>query len=270
MNISIFKPKHALLQKYISSYFFLEQSETEISDFLIFPSLSPNFSFSINTSTEVINNNRVITKQSKPNSVESFLIADNSKPMHYTYSGKIYELSISFKPLGINAFLPKDLNYYVNKGYVSHFPYDDIQKTLMRILKIPNKEEAIDALETYLISIYKPFKHVFLVHVVEDFFETKGNFNIAAITKKHQLSRQTLNTYFKKYICRSAVESKRIIRFRCASENFFQDTITELTYDVHYFDQSHLIKDFKAFTGLTPKQFFAQIYTTADSHIMWI
>jgi hypothetical protein len=74
MNISIFKPKHALLKKHISSYFFLEQSETEISDFLIFPSLSPNFSFSINTSTEVINNNRVITKQNKPNSVESFLI----------------------------------------------------------------------------------------------------------------------------------------------------------------------------------------------------
>jgi AraC-like DNA-binding protein len=270
MNISIFKPKNTLLKKYINSYFFLEQSETEKSDFLIFPSLYPNYSFSMNTNTEIINNNRVITKQINSNLVESFLIADNSQPMHYTYSGEIYELSISFKPLGINSFLSKDFNYYVNKGYVSHFPYDDIQKTMMSILKMPNKEEAIDALEIYLISKYKPFKHIFLNDIVEDFFEAKNNFNIEAITKKHRLSRQTLNTYFKKYICRSAVESKRIIRFRSASENFFQNTLTKLTYDVNYFDQSHLIKDFKAFTGLSPKQFFAQIYTKPDIHIMWI
>ncbi len=270
MNISVFKPKSPLLQKYIYNYYFLEQAEHEKSEFLIFPSLYPSYSFSLNTRTECLDNDRITTKQIRSDSAESFLVANNSKPIHYTYLGRIYEVSISFKPVGISVFLPQNLEYYVNKGRVDHFFYYDFQTVIEGILKNPNKCEAIDILESYLLGKYTPFKPAILNHVIHDFFETKGNVTIDAITKKYQVSRQALNTYFKKHICRSAIESKRIIRFRNASEEFFQRTITELTYDLNFFDQSHLIKDFKAFTGLTPKQFFAQIHNTPDIHIIWI
>jgi len=32
--------------------------------------------------------------------------------------------------------------------------------------------------------------------------------------------------------------------------------LTDLAYENGYYDQAHFIKDFKAFTGMSPKQFF--------------
>jgi AraC-like DNA-binding protein len=32
--------------------------------------------------------------------------------------------------------------------------------------------------------------------------------------------------------------------------------LTEIAYDNDYFDQSHFIKDFKEFTGVSPKEFY--------------
>jgi AraC-like DNA-binding protein len=33
-------------------------------------------------------------------------------------------------------------------------------------------------------------------------------------------------------------------------------SLTDLAYENEYFDQAHFIKDFKEFTGLTPKEFY--------------
>jgi AraC-like DNA-binding protein len=33
-------------------------------------------------------------------------------------------------------------------------------------------------------------------------------------------------------------------------------SLTDLAYENEYFDQAHFIKEFKQFTGLTPKEFF--------------
>jgi AraC-like DNA-binding protein len=34
-------------------------------------------------------------------------------------------------------------------------------------------------------------------------------------------------------------------------------SLTSLAYDGEYYDQAHFIKDFKEFTGLTPKNFYS-------------
>lgn len=269
MNISTIKPRNSVLKNYIHAFYILEQSKTDKSDFLIFPSLYPNLSISQNTCTS-IRGDKVLTEQTEESLFESFLIANNNKPIHYTYIGKIYEVSISFKPLGINSFFPKKLDYYVDKGNLNHLFFDDFQDTMTNILNTSSKTEAIITLESYLTSKFTPLEHHLLENIMAEFIQSKGDINIDSITKKYGISRQTLNTYFKKYVGRSAMECKIINRFRSASESFFQKTLTDLTYDSNYFDQSHLIKDFKTLTGFTPKQFFKNLDTTNDKHLIWI
>ncbi|MFD0878251.1 helix-turn-helix domain-containing protein, partial [Massilia pinisoli] len=35
------------------------------------------------------------------------------------------------------------------------------------------------------------------------------------------------------------------------------ESLTAIAYEGNYYDQAHFIKDFKAFTGVSPKKFYA-------------
>ena len=35
------------------------------------------------------------------------------------------------------------------------------------------------------------------------------------------------------------------------------ENLTTIAYECNYYDQAHFIKDFKEFTGMSPKQFYA-------------
>jgi AraC-like DNA-binding protein len=49
-----------------------------------------------------------------------------------------------------------------------------------------------------------------------------------------------------------------IVRLRYFIDRYSPySSLTTASYEAGYFDQSHFIKDFKQFTGETPRQFFA-------------
>ena len=69
-------------------------------------------------------------------------------------------------------------------------------------------------------------------------------------------------------------EFRKITRFRKALQKFNQQvdplSLTELTYILNYFDQSHLVKEFKELTGFSPKPFFKQLSTLENGTISWL
>lgn len=57
----------------------------------------------------------------------------------------------------------------------------------------------------------------------------------------------------------SPKQLSKIIRIQATLKTLLTKEITSLTdlaYENEYFDQAHFIKDFKEFTGLTPKEFY--------------
>jgi AraC-like DNA-binding protein len=63
---------------------------------------------------------------------------------------------------------------------------------------------------------------------------------------------------FKEEIGLSPKEFSKIIRFRKIVENIYRNpeiNLYDLAYNFNYTDPSHLVKDFKFFTGLTPTAF---------------
>nr|ELA7361934.1 helix-turn-helix transcriptional regulator [Elizabethkingia anophelis] len=70
-----------------------------------------------------------------------------------------------------------------------------------------------------------------------------------------------LERYFKQHIGISPNLYTRINRFQLALENIRQtqfDKLTDIAYQCNYYDQSHFIREFKEFSGTSPKRFLRQ------------
>lgn len=74
---------------------------------------------------------------------------------------------------------------------------------------------------------------------------------------------KSLERQFSTLIGKTPKQFGKIVRFKNVLKNFYSGKDTSLISLAHskgYFDQAHLIKDFREFTGHTPKDFFVRYF----------
>lgn len=273
MQIETFKPQNKELQKYIESFYILEHSRNEDKiSYLTFPSIFSIITVVLNAENSISSKN-VITKFSASKPIETSLVCRFNKPICFQYEGDIKEICIYFKPLGLNAFLAKSLETYSSSYFDSFVPFSDYEKSMNTTLNIENKALLAKNLETYWTKKIIGFEHPFLenaLHLIQE----NHNIKTTDLADKCNVSQKTLIAHFKKHLCKTPSEYKKILRFRNALSVKHQSNkntkLTELTYIINFFDQSHMISDFKSLTGLSPKNFFKNLKTIEDSSIHWI
>ena len=95
--------------------------------------------------------------------------------------------------------------------------------------------------------------------------------DINTLAKKACLSRKQYERIFK---ANGGVSPKRFLRIIRLQHALFKKQInprmslTELTYDCGYYDQSHMINDFKMLTGMSPKQYFLDYEAFSDYFLL--
>jgi AraC-like DNA-binding protein len=272
MTIKIYKPTNPLLKKYIECFYILEQTpEEKPVTYFTFPSIYTIVTISAQTKT-VETKNRITTKFCPSNTIETNLVSNFNEPVLVTYEGKINEITTYFKPLGINPFITNDLRYYSEGTFPDFNPYDDYKEAMRAVLSIKNNDEKIRKIESYWISKLKSFEDVLLENVLTEMMDTNNlNLSITKLSCKTGRSRTTINKHFDLHICKTPSQFKKIIRFRAAIQSHFQDNNKiNLSYNLDYFDQSHMIRDFRKLTGFTPKAFFSKIATLENGEIKWM
>lgn len=94
---------------------------------------------------------------------------------------------------------------------------------------------------------------------VETIFSANGQFSVNEFSSTNNVSRRQLARKFSSAIGLSPKQLAKTIRIQSTLKVLLNEEITSLTdlaYKNEYFDQAHFIKEFKEFTGLTPKEFF--------------
>jgi len=275
MKIKVFSPSHPLLKKYIESIYILTHTaEEKPAKYITFPSI-----FTIVSSSEksraMTKGNQLIIRQCDDNEVETNLVSDFNKPVYVQYEGKINEITIYFKPLAINAFLEQDLNHYNSSNFSEFSPFEDYRKSMIEILSLQDDAEKIEAVESYWLSKLIGFQHNFLETVLSEMMSDENDvLTITELCVKNNISRTTLNKHFGRHICKTPSQFKKILRFRNAvnkyASNNERNNLTDIAYGVDYFDQSHMIREFKSVTGFSPKVFFEKTTALEKKQIHWL
>jgi AraC-like DNA-binding protein len=275
MEIRVYKPRNQQLQQYIECFYTLTRTEDDKPfSYLTFPNNFTIHTIDANSATIIKENNITATANVPLNGLDSFLAPHTNQPLLNSYErGIVNEITIYFKPLGINAFLENTLGFYYKTQY-PFIPFLDYQSKMIEILSLNDDETKIAQLENYWLSKLIGFEHPFLHSIIGELMDQDNSASISALANKYRISRVTLNRQFALHIGKTPSEFKRVNRFRKAMKyygfNANDKNLTSLTYQAQYFDQSHMIKDFSGFTNYSPKNFFSKLSSLKDGQINWL
>lgn len=275
MKIQFFKPNSELLQEYLEGYYFLSHSaDTARTSYLTFPN---NFAILSVCDQVFIQNDQlnVLVSGHKDGHFVSELITHFRKPASITYEGKVEEITFYFKPLGLNAFLPRALSLYTAEYFSTFDPYDDYRFAMQAALAEHDTDKRRDIIEAYWINKLQGFVHSLLQDIVKALQQQGNTDTLEKTALKFHTTRQYIHEQFKLHLCKTPVAFRKTQRFREALSSSIEmngkgDNLTALSYEALFYDQSHLIKDFKAFTGMTPKKFLQAISFQEDAMVNWL
>lgn len=273
MEVKAYTPKNKVLQDFIDCFYILKKNSNEAdTKYVTFPSLFSIVSV-LHKASVLYTEENICVSQNKSKKLSSFIVSKFKKPICFEYKGSIEEITIYFKPLGLYSFLHADLNAFPDGS--SFFPFPDFAEVLNKIFSIEDDEKKINQIEIYLMSKYNGAQHPFLHKLVAELCDIDNlEKPIAVLAENYNLSSKNLIKHFERHICKTPSQFKKIVRFREAMKKYIQSpkdiSLTELTYILNYFDQSHLIREFKAITGFTPKYFFKNLTPLQEGKINWV
>lgn len=274
MQIKIYRPASPLLKDYIDSFYTLVRTPAEEPcTYLSFPGLHTIVCLYTNTITAV-DDHTVRIKHQPNGKLESRIVGEFNQPAYISYQGQTSEITILFHPLGLNAFLPRPLKEYTAGHFGNFQPFDDYLPAMKEIMAVQDLPSRIVALEQYWEAKFIGFNHPFLNDVVRKI--TAGEEpeqSLSALADAYNISRQQLHQQFINHLLKSPSEFRKIVRFRQAlkmGNEQQREKLTQISSFVNYFDQSHMIRDFKAVTGYTPKRFFKGLSSMGNGTINWV
>ncbi len=264
MKPDFYKPQNKILQKYIEGYYFISEDKNSKSvKYFTFPNNYCILTTNQNIAVQSEHNTVVIQSSPEPN-IMTCLVSGYTEPIQIYYKELINEVTIYFKPLGINQFVTDTAEIFSQKTLIDFTFHPDFNDKMMEIFN-SDREKQIQELENYLLSKLqiKDFK---LTESILADIET--DIKIEDIAQKYNFTRQYINKLFVKHIGKSLSEYRKIHRFRNSllmqkeSKN-----ITELSQHGFY-DQSHFIRNFKKLTHSNPHSFFRNVDTTKEN--IWL
>jgi len=189
----------------------------------------------------------------------SYVVGAQTRPVVIGAAGGSKFLSVSFKAGVAFPFLHLRFSEITNCALPLSCVWNQsrAEEWEDRLSELRDWPERIAWLNLHLIREFLPAAavpnvSVSAVHLME---QQKGIVAIERICNELSITRQQLARKFDEQVGVSPKMLARIIRFRYVLDNCRLAHWGSLACDAGYYDQAHLIADFKEFTGLTPRQF---------------
>lgn len=262
-------PKHAALRHFIDFFYFFSAEKTEKWNHIAFPHVNTGVSF-FNGVTILRNDNRISIKEDPERKCCIEMLGKYTNPVFVSCEGLVDEVAIVFKPLGVNRFIRED---FIQVAPRYSQPYYN-EKWLDAARHLFQSDNKITFLEDFLCSVLAEQDKFIKMEEALSMLSTAGfDYSVADVASKLNMSLKTFQRNFTKMMACSPSDYKRIARFRNALQTKIQSdgikSLTAITYEHNYTDQSYFIREFKKLTNQNPKLFFKEISIVGDNKIIW-
>ncbi len=262
-------PSSPILKKHIECFYIYTSESTSTFRYLAFPHYNKGLSF-FKGATIHRKYPRVEISENKQEEVKIEILGKYTCPLLIEYKGKLQEISIIFKPLGLNYFFRE--NYQSMAPLFSQELVNEIWRRFGENLRF--EEDELHILESFLIFQFVENPELI---PLEKSLSILSNLNdetsITEIALKLGYNLKTFQRHFKKHLGSSPVEYRRIYRFRNSIASKLDDyqlkTLTDITYEGGYYDQSYFIKEFRKLTNHNPKDFFKVTNKVDGDKLVW-
>ena len=258
-----------MLSKYIECFYIYEGKSNAVFSYVAFPHFNTGLSFFKGASVYRQNWSLRISENNNQG-IHIEILGKYTTPVLIEYKGQLREISIVFKPLGLNRFFKKNYNSLAPK--FSQTLTNDEWAQFGESLFSDNDD--ISKIESFLLSQFWDNQELSSIENSLNLLEnTNELISIPDIASKVGLNLKTFQRHFQKHMGCSPVEYRRIFRFRSSLTNKLNNTqlknLTEITYEEGFYDQSYLIKEFRKITNHNPKDFFKSTSKVDGDKIIW-
>jgi len=249
------------LQQYVKCYYIYESETNGTFEDTVFPSGSTEIIFNLGTGKwQTATGEGFVTTPS----IE--LWGQIIRPLPIRSIGRNTMLGIRFFPHGAACFLNDKIDLFNNQvvdfrdlsGNEVSMLYEKLLETttwnkrigliqdfLLQRLSLSEKRSARAAVVSDVMNEIKQ----------QDFFD-----NLENVASRYGISSRYLQKLFLQYTGLTPKLYSKIARFQNSLRLVTKkdSSLTSIAYDCGYFDQSHFIREFRSFTGLTPSGYSAE------------
>lgn len=251
MKYQEFIPIQAL-QEHIQYFWVLEDfsSDSDIHNFKIIPDGVPTLLYQ-----DVPN---IVIDQKSNSSSPLYIYGQFTKYTDQELKGPYRIIGVYLKPTSLKLLFGIDASEFKNKNIA----LDDLvsNTVLEQLVNAATLDDKLKILSDFLLSRVQLSKcnnekAVYASNLL------KQGITLRDVQLDLNISERSLERLFKEHIGISPKFFSRIMRFQSSLDLYRNNafsSFTDLTYQSDYFDQSHLIREFKEFTGVSPKSFLLQ------------
>jgi AraC-like DNA-binding protein len=261
VNFKQFAPSN-ILMPYIKHYYIFESdSDIEFED-IVFPSGDMEVIFNLGNGVweSSVGNEFYKTPQIE-------LWGQITKPLAIKSKGKHTMLGIKFFTHSAAYFFNDEIGVFNDRITDLYDVLGNPAKILhAQLLETKDQDKRIEILEGFLIKkligAQKRFARIDKVaHILMSIKKNPAENNLGNIASKHGITPRYLHKLILQNTGLSPSSFNKINRFQFSLKLIAKNNLpfTAIAYNCGYFDQSHFIRDFKSFTGLTPSAYMENI-----------
>lgn len=250
------------LSPYIKHYLFLDSTETAIQKFRLFSDGNTGVVFSVKSKL-ISDIDDLEVKKYLP---ASFIYGQLNGFKNLYSDNEITLIIVVFKPNGIHQLLGIPAHEFRD----SIIPIEDILGQKAAVLQEKLSEQDNGARTELLnhffrnLIVTKPASNQLLInHSLEFIVASKGHFSLKQLTDYTGYTERHLERKFKECIGLNPKKFGNVIRLhhflKLLKDKSDDTNLTTICYDAGFSDQSHLIKEFRKHTGISPREY---LYST--------